>query len=301
MKNALLLIGLCLILQQSAVAQAGSTGMAFLKLGVGGRSLGMGEAYSAAANDPTATYYNPAALSLSNGPQLMVMHKSWFQETQTEYLGAQTNYSDFSFGLAVNSSSVNDIEFRTSPGPAEGTFTARNACVGLSAAYALDSSLAIGITANYLYEKIFINDATGTGFNFGAIYQTPWDFRVAASVNNLGSMNVLDNFATELPKSVRIGAAKTTGMESLGPNSTLTVAADVVSYTTESKTHLHLGAELDYQHTFAMRAGYMTGYDARTFTAGVGVRYNIIALDYAYAPFRYDLGTTHTFSLGFQF
>ena len=79
----LLLIALCVMaIPQFLLAQAGTTGLTFLKLGVGGRSLGMGEAYSAIASDPTAMYYNPAALSLSKTPQLLLMHKSWVQDTK---------------------------------------------------------------------------------------------------------------------------------------------------------------------------------------------------------------------------
>ena len=51
------------MVHQVAYSQAGETGLSFLKLGVGGRALGMGEAYSAVAADPTAMYYNPAAMS----------------------------------------------------------------------------------------------------------------------------------------------------------------------------------------------------------------------------------------------
>src|SRR5712691_8940697 len=99
-------------------AQAGSTGLSFLKLGVGGRALGMGEAYSAAASDPTAMYYNPAALSLSAVPQILLMHKEWIQGVKTEYLGAMASLNTFRFGVSLNATSVDDIELRSVPGPA---------------------------------------------------------------------------------------------------------------------------------------------------------------------------------------
>jgi len=298
----ILLVALLLSLMSSVIfAQPGTTGLTFLQLGVGARSLAMGEAYSAIANDPSAMYYNPAAMSLSTSPQLLLMHKSWIQDTKTDYIAAQTYAGRFRFGVAVNSTGVDNIEYRTQPGPAEGTFTARNAAMGFSTSYSVNPALAIGATFNYLYEKIFVNDATGYGLNVGALYSGFFDTRFALSINNLGSMNNLDSAATTLPTSFRLGAARTYDMESIAPNSDLTFAAEYVSYTSEHTNHLHFGAELDYEHTFAMRAGYLTGYDARSVTAGIGVRYRILTVDYAYAPFSNDLGTTHTFSLGFDF
>jgi hypothetical protein len=297
MKNTLILSLLLLAAASALRAQAGADGMAFLKLGVGARSLGMGEAAVAAASDPTAAYYNPAALALSNRTQILLMHKSWIQDTKTEYIAAQTMLGSLRFGLAINATSVDNIELRSVPGPPEGTFSARNSAIGFSLAYDFDHSFAVGATVNYLYEKIFIDEATGLGLNFGALYFGPSDIRFAASVNNLGSMQALDLVATKLPTSVRFGAARTSPLESI--QSSFTLAADIVSYTNESKTHLHAGAEVNYHDTFAMRLGYLTGYDARSVTAGIGIHYGLLNFDYAYAPFRYDFGTTHTLSLGF--
>ena len=114
-------------------------------------------------------------------------------------------------------------------------------------------------------------------------------------------MGVLDSAASELPASIRFGAGRSIPLENFGTNSALTLAADYVRFTTEKTNHLHFGGELDYERVFAIRAGYVTGYEARSFTAGIGVRYSLLSFDYAFAPFRDDLGTTHTFSLGFDF
>ncbi len=46
----------------------------FLSIGVGGRALGMGSAYTAAANDVTSGYWNPAGLSKLEFPEIILMH-----------------------------------------------------------------------------------------------------------------------------------------------------------------------------------------------------------------------------------
>ena len=297
MNRHLLLSAVLLLLVSSELsAQAGSTGLAFLKLGVGGRALGMGEAYTAIANDPAATYYNPAALSLSDASQFLLMHKQWIQDTRTEFFAAKTTLDRFTLGVSLNATSVDNIEIRDVPGPPIGTFNAHNAAIGASGAYRINPELSVGATVKYLYEKILVDEATGYGVDLGATYLTPWDIRLGLAASNLGSMSKLVLESSKLPTAVRIGAGYETPVESI--DGILSASADAVSYTGEGTTHLHVGAELDYKHTFAVRAGYQTGYEAKGFSAGVGIVYDLLRLDYAFVPFGYDLGTTHTFSLG---
>lgn len=280
-------------------AQTGSTGLSFLKVGVGARALGMGEAYSAIASDPSGTYYNPAALSSAATPQLMLMHKEWIQGTRTEYIAANSSLGSLTLGISANTTSVNDIELRTIPGPPLSTFDARNVALGLSAAYAVDSFLGVGATAKYLYEKILVYDAAGLAFDIGARYKTPWNVNVAIALNNLGSMSQLENTSSELPTLFRFGASYIADLQHI--DGSLILSSDIVSFTRESKTHLHVGAEINYSHAVALRAGYQTGYDAKNFSAGIGLYYGIVQMDYAFVPFRYELGTAHTFSLLLRF
>ena len=273
--------------------------MAFLKMGVGSRALAMGEAYSALASDPSAVHYNPAALSLSTTSQILLMHKEWIQDTKTEFLAAKTSYEQFTFALGINSTNVDNIEIRTTPGPSEGTFSSHNAAIGLSTAYLINSDLSIGITGNFLYEKIFVNEASGLGVDVGALYQTPWDVRLAFAINNIGSMNELDMTSSKLPTTIRIGAAHQRPIESV--NGMLSVSAEVTSVSEDAKPHVHLGAELELEHVFSIRAGYRSGYDARNFSVGTGIRYGALQFGYAFVPIKFDLGTTHTLSLGIEF
>jgi uncharacterized protein UPF0164 len=293
---------LCLLIvaaQTMVSAQVGQTGLAFLKLGVGARSIGMGEAYSAIASDPSAMYYNPAALSLDQSSQLLLMHKEWIQDTRIEYIAAKAAMSKLTLGISLNSTSVDNIEIREHPGPSQGTFDSHNAAVGISGAYRVDSCLSIGATGKFLYEKILTNEASGFGVDLGGWYQTPWNIQLALAVSNLGSVNELDQEAAKIPTIIRAGGAYVAGVESI--DGSLTISSDLVSYTGESTTHLHVGAEVNYRQALSLRAGYMTGYDARSFTSGVGFRYSQFQLDYAFAPTKFDLGSTHTFSLMIEF
>ena len=299
MKHVAFLLLAALILPSAARPQAGTDGLAFLKLGVGGRPLGMGEAAAASTADPSASFYNPAALASAGHAQILLMHKNWTEGVETEYLAAATSWGSVHLGLSVNATSVNDIEIRSVPGPPIGTFSSRNGAIGLTAAFFVTPELSIGLTGKFLYEKILVEEASGAGFDAGLLYTTPWKLRIGASVANLGSMNALADESSKLPRIVRIGGAYDLLTDT--SNLALTLASDYVGLTTEGSSHLHAGAELRYQQVFAIRAGWQTGYDSRNFSAGAGVRYSMLMLDYAFSPFRDDFGTTHTISLLLDF
>lgn len=293
MKLYLLTIVAGVVLTQHSFA-AGS-GMTFLKLGIGARSIGMGEASAAVAQDPTATFYNPAGLARSTGPRISLMHKEWMQGTRTEFLGAITRWKSLTFGLGLNTTSVRDIEIRTTPGPSKGTFSSQNSSLGLSMGFNLSSCLSAGITGNVLYERLLTDDATGYGINVGALYSAPMDVSLALVINNIGAMSSLAQSSSSLPTSIRLGAAR--AFQAASMKSVITASTDIVSYTGEGSTHIHAGGELQYDSIFAVRAGFLSGYEARSITAGVGILYGILTLDYAYVPFKTNFGSAHTISL----
>ncbi|MEK9139278.1 MAG: PorV/PorQ family protein, partial [Bacteroidota bacterium] len=195
-------------------AQAGKSGLAFLKLGISGRGLAMGDAMSAAVSGAPATYYNPAGLLAPQGTstsQLMFMHKEWIQDTRVEFLGASIMLDEENaIGFSLNSTTVSDIEIRTRPGTPEGSFTARNFSLGASYARSIAEDLDIGITGKFLYQKILIDESSGFGIDLGAQYKTSVEnLSVGAALANIGSMQGLRGEKTKLPTLLRIGPAYT--------------------------------------------------------------------------------------------
>jgi hypothetical protein len=199
----------------------------------------------------------------------------------------------------MNSTTVSDIEIRTRPGVPEGTFTARNYWVGASYGRRVSDDLRIGATVKFLYEKILVDEASGIGFDIGALYSTPIErLSVGATVANIGSMNTLRNEKTKLPTLVRFGPAYSTELPDI--KALITLASDVVHVFPDAKSYLNVGGESLFDHAFAARLGYRFGSEGQKFSAGVGVVYEFLTLDYAYAPLALDLGNAHTISLSFN-
>jgi hypothetical protein len=287
------------LLYCSANAQAGKSGLAFLKLGVSGRAVSMGDAASANVAGAAATHYNPAGVfsNASGAIEFLLMHKEWIQDVRSQFLGASIRLNDESaLGFSVNTATVSDIQIRTRPGISEGTFTSRDFSFGLSYARSFSDELKVGLTAKYLFEKIFLEEANGFAFDIGAQYKTPIDnLSAGLALTNLGSMNVLRSESITLPALLRVGPAYSLALDDF--TSQAIIAADLLYILPEKKAYVNIGGELLFSNVVAARVGYQLGSNARGFSAGAGVKYDLFNVDYGFAPLSADLGSGHTFSL----
>jgi hypothetical protein len=303
-RHILLLIVSPFILASTLYAQAGKSGLSFLKLGISGRGVAMSDALSGTASGAEATYYNPAGLlagSANRPVQLMFMHKEWIEDTRTEFLGASIVLNEVSaIGFSLNTTSVSDIEIRTRPGSPEGTFTSRFFSLGGSYARTLSDELRAGITAKFLYEKILIDQASGWAVDLGFRYATPVEnLEVGAALANLGSMNGLREESTKLPSLLRVGPAYGVGIDQIDGRATL--AAEFVHIFPEGKSYVAAGGELVLSKLVTARAGYQFGSEGRGLSTGLGIEYGLFALDYSFSPLSFDLGNSHTISLAISF
>ncbi len=100
------------LLPFSTLAQSAKHSNEFLNVGVGARSIGMGRAFIAGANDVTAAYWNPAGLTgLSGRYQAGLMHAQYFGGmAKFDYMGAAKHLDGKStLGLSLLRYGVDDI------------------------------------------------------------------------------------------------------------------------------------------------------------------------------------------------
>lgn len=293
MKN---LIMLWLAISLTAYGQQINTGLPFLKNGSDARSSGMGETGTAAAGDHSSYSTNPATLSATKQRQLMLSHRAGFADVTVDHIGATLPGETWSFGLSAVTSSVGGIEVRLRPGEPEGTFSARNAAIGAGASYAVSQDLSFGVTGKLLYEKIYVDEASGYAVDAGVLYRVDENISAGASLVNLGSMSALRSASSEVPASLRFGGAYSSG---LTEEIALLGAVDIVKTLDDDGTHLHLGFETVYDSILMLRGGYQTGYETRSFTAGIGVRYEMLRVDYSVVPNTGAFVPNHTVSIMF--
>jgi hypothetical protein len=274
---------------------AGNTGLAFLKIGVGARTAAMGEAFVATANDASGLFWNPAGSAFMDKRQAHFTHTEWIQGITNEMASVVLPTKLGVFGLQSMLNNVGDIERRViaSEEPL-GIVSAHDFLLGLSFGKQLNEHFAVGLSAKYLYEKIYLESASGLAIDLGFCYQDALPgMSLGASLQNLGSMNKLAEEKIALPKTARIGAAYVLPFSMA--NSTLLLASEFVQIF-DDESHFSIGGEFRPISLLALRTGYQTGDRSRGTTAGFGLNFRRLTIDYAYVPFSADLGNTQRFS-----
>lgn len=271
------------------------TGLAFLKVGVGGRPAGLGEAYVAAANDPTAIYWNPAGLDRSSGTVAVFSHNSWLQSIRADFLAISFPAFGGAIGLGLNMQTIPDIELRTIPSPAPiGVFDARDLSLALAYSRPIRGNVQLGLTVKYLYEKIHVESAAGFAVDAGVLIRNlVGGLNAGASLQNIGGMGNLRNDKIDLPLLARVGVAY--NPERLASGAVTLLSEAMVVFDGESS--VAIAGEYVFQKSLGLRGGYQFNRENRGVAGGVGLSWGRYQLDYGYMPFSSDLGDTHRFSL----
>jgi len=175
--------------------------------------------------------------------------------------------------------------------------------------YARDIHPGLSLGGNFKYIRQWLGDSlrsNGFGLDLGLLYVGK-SFSMGATLRDATTTRILWNTGTGefIAPSLRLGAAKTRGFRDR--RHLLTAALDVqVGFSDErlsSQAHLggvtfefHPGLEYWYDRRLALRAGF----EAQNFTAGAGLRYHRLGLDYAFLDHR-DLDASHRVSGSYSF
>ncbi len=278
------------------LSQGTSRGVASLKLPTTPFIGATGESFIA---DPTALQsilINPANSASCESYGIMFSHTEWIQDVRTDFLSIAAPFRYGSLALSIANTSVDGLELRTIPGPPIGTFNTQSTSFQLTYGIKVTETISLGITPKYIYEKIFIDESTGWGIDIGTLYAPSVEgLTLGFALTNLGSLSAFRNERTDLPSQLRFGG-------------TYSFSLDVVSFRTAaafsselgiSVRHISIGTEATYNDAMTVRFGYETGYEYRSFSAGVGLRYSIAMIDYAFLPSSSQMGTAHIISIGF--
>jgi hypothetical protein len=205
------------------------------------------------------------------------------------------------FAVGINTTKITGFEVRTIPTETpDATFNANFFYGSLSTGFNIIENLGFGITIKYLYESLFSDDASGTGYDFGFVYSSLIDnMNVGFSIRNLGSMQKLREEKTKLPSDFIINSTYKFSLENSGFDFLPVIG--VQKYLEQDEIHFHSGAEATYDKQFSLRVGYITGYDSKGLSAGAGFYWKGLNIDYAYTPFNYGIGNANTITLAYTF
>jgi len=278
--------------------KAGTSGLSFLKLGIGARPTGMGEAFTSISGDIFSLYWNPAGVARHTGTEFAFMHNQWFQDVSLEYAAFCFGYKKNVFGLSLTLSQVANLERRE--GPTENPisyFDEHDLSLVFSWSRKINDKLDLGVSTKFLYEKIDFSSATGLGFDLGGIYRIRSNIQFGGAILNLGSKMKFEQESFNLPTSYKIGAAYLGHEKHF--NGDFILSMDLVK-PNDNDLRVNLGGEYTYKEKFTLRSGYQIGYDDKNISLGLGLKIRKYAIDYAFVPFSSDLGNSHRISVNLK-
>ncbi len=295
MKKILLI---CFMIAGYAISQTqNESGYAFLKNGFTAKNISMGEFGAVGIYDLSALHYNPSYLALNNKTQLMFSHHSLFNDYSSENFGFSFSIFDVPLAIGINTTKIDGIELRTKPGELISKFNANYFYASLSSAYQIDKFY-VGATIKYLYENIYVDESTGYAFDFGINYEKFYDnFSFGMVIKNIGSVNELKNLKTKLPIDFQFGFSYKYTFDDFELNPII----GYQNYLNDKSTHFHFGTEINYNKTVSLRLGYVSNYESKNITTGLGLVYKKLNIDYAFIPIKYGLGDNHILTIIYNF
>ncbi len=314
------IISITFIFAGSLFAQnkVGTTAADFLTIPIGPRATAMGGAYVANANDASAAYWNPGALSRSSQSEFQASHADWILGSNHNWAGLVFKLgSDNAFAISFNQLDYGSDEITTALEP-EGTgqfWDAADLAIGLTYARNLTDRFSIGGTIKYISTRIWNESASAFALDVGLLFNTELEgLRLGMNITNFGTEMKLDgpdlfqpidvdpsNFGNnqniagkletdgwDLPLNFTVGMA----MDFLNNEDWyFTVATDAV-YPINTTPYINLGSEVAWNNTLFLRAGYHSLFEEDSeegLSFGVGLLYEVsgfnLGVDYSFVDF----------------
>ncbi|MDD5772725.1 MAG: PorV/PorQ family protein [bacterium] len=291
------------VYQVFAGSQDAGDAAAFLKSGQSVRALGMGKAFTAIADDASASYWNPAGLAQLNKNEFMFMYSKPFSLVsgiQNENIAFALPFSfDYNYenlkaavGFNIIYSAVDGIKGYTEQAlPTGEEFSNRDMAYLLSCGVnGLIQNTDLGITFKIISQKIYTYSDYGFGADIGSLYH--WqNFRFGLVLQDVLQAKIkLKDTSDIIPVKLKTGIAY-----SIPDIFTVSMGLDLIR---NRDLKEHFGIEYTIAKLVSLRGGYTT--DTNEITAGLGFKKEAYEINYAFARHE-ELENSHRVSLSIRF
>lgn len=315
----------------SEFKNVGHSGANFLQIPVEARGAALGNAMVAQVQGVSGLYWNPGAVVLAEGSQVLLSTVNWIADTRLHMLGVVHQMGRFgAVGLQIRALTMDEMEITTEYQP-NGTgqyFNAGDYAIGATYALQLTDRFSFGGTVKYVYEYIWEANSAAIAFDFGSLYRTKfYNLRLGMRLSNFGTQlkmegEPIDNKPEQvansglsyegdprltriseeydLPQTFHFGIAIDPLQNDLHR---LTVAAQA-SDPNDNRPRLGFGGEYAFREIVMLRLGFKSGYDEQNISAGIGFAFKMgnfsSWFDYAFTNFGI-LGDIHHLTLRMAF
>ena len=255
------------------------------------RTLGLGGAYVATADDPLGILWNPAGLSGMDQNELCFENGRLFEDTQINGFGLAVPGSWLpSFGLSILSLSSGNFQRTNDMNDPLGTFRQGETAYLFTMSRAFTPRFALGTNLKLVQQTVENFNGGGFGVDVGAWYDVTPSVRLGGTVANLGGPSIsLRDVSETYPVTMRGGVAARV-LDGRG------LVAFQVDQSNGLGATLHAGAEYWLQAGVTLRVGYDDAYGTGGFSYRFAPQYQ---LDYGVAD--QPLGMTHRIGVSYRF
>ncbi|MCG2726678.1 MAG: PorV/PorQ family protein [Elusimicrobia bacterium] len=275
------------------------TGASFLKIGIGARAAGLGNAFTAISDDATAMYWNPAGLVQLTGPQLLMTHTKWIADTNHNFIGYSGPMKNGVIGAGIIYLSQGSMEGRDDAGQKTNNFAARDMAVTVSYGNMISKTANYGVNVKLIRQQIANEKADGIAIDLGLMkHFKNSPIALGISIQNVGSKMKFVSQSYDLPLSMNIGTSYNIGG--------IMIAMDIKRQIYEKNTRLSIGSEYMLMPTLALRTGYLMSDESYGINnlsglgVGIGIRALGLQTDYSFMPYAL-LGNAHRISFTAKF
>jgi len=283
----------------------------FLKITVGARAAGMGNAFVAVADDASSLYWNAAGIARidTDKSQLSLNHANWIADLSFDQVGYIFHVKRIpgAFGIHARALSMDPMVETTAyqPDPVTGTgrtFDAGMMTVGLTYARSFTDKFSAGVTGNFINEGLAEFSQQTYAFDVGTLYDVgAFGMKIGMTISNIGSQIQFIDREARIPGIFRVGSS----LALVERADHRVLGSFEFSHPPDNAERLNVGAEYAFKNFVFVRSGYNINYDAEGLAAGAGFHFPVSVageadLDYAFTDMK-DLGGVHRFSLTFEF
>jgi len=269
----------------------------YLQYGAGARSLAMGGAYVALADDASAPYWNPACLTQIEEHQFLSMYAPFFEGTSYNFLSyvhplrriGSVGISD----VLLHSGGYEEVDISLGViGRNKSIF--KNAVI-ISYANRVRKDISVGANLKLIHERVMRYSGNGQGIDLGILYEPIDELNIGLTLQNVIQPKVTlrdepDVYKVNLKGGVALNAF----------SGRLTLTADINKLVDE-KAYFCGGIEVcpwEKVGSSLRRVDLRAGFNhLQSFTCGIGLKIKFFSVDYGFNS--HELGNLHKFALTF--